>query len=95
MDIFVGNFDGDTNEEDLESLFREYGKVASVTIWISSASKGGYGFVDMPDESEAELAIERLNGRRRNGRRLKVNKKRPRQGHDYGRLRARFVFVGG
>ena len=81
MEIFVANFDTDTDEEDLKALFSQYGRVTSVDIWENS-SKGGYGFVHMPDGLEASEAIDGLNGRWRNGRKLKVNKKRERQDYE-------------
>ena len=80
MKIFVANFDRETSEDDLESLFVKYGKANLVfhsVDWESGKSKG-WGFVEMPDEDDAERAIQSLDGKWRNGKRLKVNKARPR-----------------
>lgn len=78
MKLFVANFDEDMTEEDLEEIFRDYGKVNSVKIWIDfdSGKSKGFGFVEMPDDYEAETAIDRLDGTRWRGRRLKVAKAR-------------------
>jgi RNA recognition motif-containing protein len=77
MDIFVANFDEDVREDDLKKLFSEFGTVDNVTIWFNSRTgeSNGFGFVDMPDDWEAKEAIESLNRRWWNGRRLKVNAK--------------------
>ena len=77
MTLFVANFDESVTEDDLKELFWEFGTVDDVTIWYNSRTgeSEGFGFIDMPNDSEAEEAIERLNGRRWNGKRLKVNKK--------------------
>jgi RNA recognition motif-containing protein len=78
MNIYVANFDKDIKEEDLEHIFEKYGRVASVSIfgdWETGESRG-FGFVEMPDEWEAERAIGKIDGRWWNGRRLKANKAR-------------------
>ena len=78
MNIFVANFDQDTDEEDLEVLFGNFGTVTDVNIWINSKTgeSAGYGFVTISDDSGAERAIEELDGLLWNGRRLKVSKAR-------------------
>ena len=80
MNIYVGNLDYGLQESELEQIFREYGEVASVKI-IKDKYTGkakGFGFVEMPDDGEANNAIEELNGKDVNGRQMKVNKARPR-----------------
>ena len=80
MNIYVGNLDCGLQESELEQIFREYGEVASVKI-IKDKYTGkakGFGFVEMPDDGEANNAIEELNGKDVNGRQMKVNKARPR-----------------
>jgi len=81
MNIYVGNLDYGIQESELEQLFQEYGEVASVKI-IKDKYTGkakGFGFIEMPDDSEATTAIEELNGREVNGRQMKVNQARPRK----------------
>jgi RNA recognition motif-containing protein len=80
MKIFVANFEEETDEKDLETLFGKYGAVTNVTIWFNERTNRseGFGFVEISDDSDAERAIERLNGHWWNGRRLKVSKARRR-----------------
>ena len=64
MNIFVAKLSFDTKDEDLKQLFAEYGEVSSarvVTVKLSGRSKG-YGFVEMENDSEAQNAINALNG---------------------------------
>jgi RNA recognition motif-containing protein len=73
MTIFVANFDSDTEEHDLKVPFENFGTVNDVHIasdW-STGERLDYAFVEMPIDAEAEQAIEKLNGRRWSGRRLK------------------------
>jgi RNA recognition motif-containing protein len=77
--IFVGNFSFSTTEADLRQLFEPYGAVDSVTV-ITDRDTGrsrGFGFVEMPNNSEAEAAISALNGKDSGGRQLTVNEARP------------------
>jgi RNA recognition motif-containing protein len=67
-------------EEDLREAFEEFGRVNKATIVtdkVSGQSKG-FGFVEMPDKSEAESAIQQLDGSSLKGRSIKVNEARPR-----------------
>lgn len=80
MNIYVGNLPYDIKDQDLSSLFEQYGAVSSIKIvmdQISGKSKG-FGFVDMADETEALAAIEGLNGKEFGGRTIVVNKAKPR-----------------
>ena len=65
MNIYVGNISYNVRDEELLREFEPFGKVESARIikdQYSGRSKG-FGFVEMPDDLEAEAAIERLNGR--------------------------------
>jgi len=80
MNIYVGNLSYETTEEDLKKAFEIYGAVESVRIIkdnYSGRSKG-FGFVEMPTKSEAQSAIEGLNGKDLKGRSLNVSEARPR-----------------
>lgn len=80
MRIYVGNLAYSMSEEQLREVFEEHGQVESVTI-ITDRDTGqskGFGFVEMPVESEAQAAITALNGRQIEGRALTVNEARPR-----------------
>ena len=84
--IYVGNLPFNATEQDVRTLFERHGKVDSVKL-INDRETGkprGFGFVDMP-QSEAQAAIQALNGFQMNGRPLRVNEAqerppRPRQG---------------
>ena len=76
--IYVGNINYHATEEDLKNVFSEYGEIASVKI-INDRETGrskGFGFIEM--KSGAEKAIEELDGKEFQGRRLRVNEARPR-----------------
>ena len=80
LNIYVGNLPYDTSESDLSQLFSEHGEVAQSSI-ISDRDTGrsrGFGFVEMPNETEGQAAIEAINGMDFGGRRLTVNEARPR-----------------
>ncbi|WMJ73933.1 RNA-binding protein [Cytophagaceae bacterium ABcell3] len=76
MDIFVGSLPFKIKEEDLKSLFEQYGKVASVTIIIDNITRQnkGFGFVKMPNDRDALKAIKELNGAEVMGRKIKASK---------------------
>jgi len=80
MNMYVGNLPYSVSEDDLRTVFAEFGEVASVNIItdrVSGQSKG-FGFVDMPNNSEADKAIKALNGSDLHGRSIKVNQAKPR-----------------
>ena len=73
--IFVGNISFKSTEDDIRSLFAEYGDVSRVKI-ISDRETGrsrGFCFVDMDDDAAATTAISELNGRDYMERELRVN----------------------
>ncbi len=74
--IFVGNLDFNSTEDDLKELFETKGEVASVRIIKDrfTGNSRGFGFVEMPNDTEGDEAINSLNGADFNGRSLKVNK---------------------
>jgi RNA recognition motif-containing protein len=78
--IFVANFDYETEESDLQTLFENFGTVNDVYIVRDRDTDKplGYGFIEMPNDGEAERAIEKLDGRRWNGRWLRVSEKQER-----------------
>lgn len=82
MRIFVANIAFTTTEEELERLFEPYGIVNRVQI-VTDRDTGrsrGFGFVEMPDATEAQAAIDGLNGTSLADRTLTVNEARPREG---------------
>jgi cold-inducible RNA-binding protein len=77
--IFVGNLDFSTTERELRQLFESYGAVerASIITDRDTGRSRGFGFIEMAVNSEADTAINELNGRDWNGRALKVNEALP------------------
>ena len=79
MNIYVGNLSYSVTEDSLEKMFAEFGEVESAKIIMdryTNRSKG-FGFIEMPDNSEADQAIKALNGKMIDGRSIKVNQAKP------------------
>jgi RNA recognition motif-containing protein len=79
MNLFVTNISRTVNEEALKALFTQFGDVSSVKI-IGDKYTGeskGFGFVDMPNDSQATTAMNKLGNAEFFGRRLMVSKARP------------------
>jgi len=94
MRIFVANIAFTTTEEELSQLFESYGIVDRAQIMTDrdTGRSRGFGFVEMPDATEAQAAIDGLNGTSLGGRQLTVNEARPREerrSHDDGDGRRR------
>ncbi len=82
MKIFVGNMNFRTTEDDLRAAFEAHGEVEEVAV-ITDRETGrprGFAFVTMPNDGEAQTAIEALNGQDLDGRTLNVNEARPKTG---------------
>ena len=81
MNIFVGNLSFDTTEAELKQLFETMGEVSSAVIVMEKEKKApksrGFGFVEMPNDAQALVAISALNGKDFMGRILNVNPTRP------------------
>lgn len=82
MNIFVGNVSYGATEDGLRSLFEAHGAVASVKLIIDreTGRPKGFGFVEMPNDNEARAAISALDGKDLDGRPMRVNEARPREG---------------
>ncbi|MCA6422145.1 MAG: RNA-binding protein [Flavobacterium sp.] len=79
MNIFVGSLPFSIDDADLRESFEVYGTVNSVKI-ITDKFTGrskGFGFVEMENDTEAEKAIQELNGATVDGRTIVVNKSEP------------------
>jgi len=77
--IFVGNLDFNTSEDELRNLFGTYGQVDRVSIMTDrdTGRSRGFGFVEMSSTEDGEKAIAALNGTQLGGRTLNVNEARP------------------
>ena len=79
MNIYVGNLSWNLKDQDLSNLFATHGEVASakiVTDKFTNRSKG-FGFVEMPNDEQAQAAIAAMNGTEVDGRNIVVNESRP------------------
>lgn len=81
MNIYVANIPWKATEEQLRSLFAEYGEVSSAKIIMDKMTNRsrGFGFVEMSDDNSARTAITNLNGADFLGKSLVVNEARPRE----------------
>ena len=75
MEIYVGQLPYGINESELKELFSEFGEIASIKLIVDhfSGRSKGFGFIDMPNNSEADTAIKALNKSKFKGREIKVN----------------------
>ena len=81
MEIFVSNIPFTAKPEDIRELFEPYGSVGRVNL-ITDRETGrprGFGFVEMPNASEAQAAIAGLQNVKMEGRQLTINEARPRE----------------
>ena len=78
--LYVGGLPYNLADDILKNLFSAYGTVESATLVIDKTTDlpQGFGFVEMSCESEAQEAIQNLNGTQVDGRTIKVHEARPR-----------------
>jgi RNA recognition motif-containing protein len=97
MNIYVGNLSWGLKEQDLADLFSPFGEVASAKIVMDKMTNRskGFGFVDMPNDEQAQAAISQLNGSEIEGRNLVVNESRPKEGGDSGGYKKKSFGGGG
>jgi RNA recognition motif-containing protein len=79
MNIYVSNLSFSTDSEGLQELFSAYGEVSSSKI-ITDRETGrsrGFGFVEMPDDSDGQNAISELHETEFEGKTINVNVARP------------------
>ena len=77
--LYVGNLPYSANQQTLQDTFSQCGTVDSVNV-ITDRDTGqskGFAFVEMSSDSEAQKAIEELNGSSLDGREIKVNEAKP------------------
>jgi RNA recognition motif-containing protein len=85
MNIYVGNLPNDATDETIREAFESFGEVTSAKV-IKDKYNGqsrGFGFVEMPGQSQAQTAIKSLNGKEILGKQISVSEARPRP--DQGR----------
>lgn len=89
MEIYVGSLPYSVTEDDLKEAFAPFGEVASVRL-VSDKFSGkskGFGFVEMPNNEEADAAIAALNENDFKGRDIKVNQAKPKEERPQRRAR--------
>ncbi len=82
MNMHIGNLAYDTTEDDLKQMFQAFGEVSAVNIVKERATgrSKGFGFVEMPNNSEADKAIKSLNGTRLKDQSIKISQAKPAAG---------------
>lgn len=77
--LYVGNLSYNATSADLQTLFAEYGAVEKADVLMDKMTgrSRGFGFVEMTNDAEAQAAIDGLNGKEQDGRKLVVNEARP------------------
>jgi RNA recognition motif-containing protein len=80
MNIYVGNLAYSVTQDDLREAFAAYGEISSVNLITDkfTGDSKGFGFVEMPNNSEADAAIKALNETALKGRNMRVNQAKPR-----------------
>ncbi len=95
MNIYVGNLSYDATDVTIREAFESFGEVTSARV-IKDKYNGqsrGFGFVEMPTQSQAQTAIKSLNGKDVLGKAISVNEARPRA--DQGSRGGRMNYGGG
>jgi cold-inducible RNA-binding protein len=79
--IYVGNMDFHTTEDELRAAFEAYGRVDRVSIVTDrdTGQRRGFAFVEMANDAEGDKAIAGMNGATLGGRALSVNEARPKR----------------
>jgi RNA recognition motif-containing protein len=77
--LYVGNLPYGVSDSDLQRMFEPHGTVQSAQVIMDrdTGRSKGFGFVEMGSDSEAQTAIQALNGHEVDGRALTVNEARP------------------
>jgi RNA recognition motif-containing protein len=86
--LYVGNLPFTTTEADLRRLFEQHGGVDSVSVIMDreTGRPRGFAFVEMSDPSSASAAMQVLDGRELDGRKLRVNEANDRGAAGGGRV---------
>lgn len=97
MNIYVGNLSWGLKDQDLANLFAPFGEVTSAKIVMDKFTQRskGFGFVEMPNDEQAQAAIAQLNGSEIEGRNLVVNESRPKEEGSGGGFKKRNFGGGG
>lgn len=77
--LYVGNLPYKITSDELNSLFSEFGDIVDAVVITDRASgrSKGFGFVEFADEAAAQKAVDAMNGKEMEERKLVVNFARP------------------
>ncbi len=83
MNIYIGNFAYDVTTEELQTAFATYGQVETVKLIRDkfTGESRGFGFVEMPNKSEAQAAMEGITEIK--GKRVTINEARPQANNNF------------
>lgn len=86
MNIFVAKLSFRTQSDDLREAFEAFGEVDSAKVIVDqfTGKSKGFGFVEMPNDDEAQAAIDALNESDMDGNTIVVKKAEPRESRDRG-----------
>jgi cold-inducible RNA-binding protein len=86
MNIFAAKLSFNTQSDDLREAFEAYGEVSSANVIMDkfTGKSKGFGFVEMPNDDEAQEAIAALNDSELDGRTIVVKKAEPRENREGG-----------
>ncbi len=95
MNIYVGNLSYEATDGTIREAFESFGEVTSARVIKDkySGQSRGFGFVEMPTQSQAQTAIKSLNGKELLGKQMSVNEARARS--DQGRTGRGMGYTGG
>lgn len=81
MNIYVGQLPSSVTEKELREMFPQYGEVSSLKLIMDrySGQSKGFGFIEMPNNAEADQAIKGLNKSMVKGHEIKVNQSEDRR----------------
>jgi RNA recognition motif-containing protein len=81
VNIFVGNLPYGVTDHDLRQAFEAHGAVSSASVILDkfTGKSRGFGFIEMPNQAEAQAAVGALNGKELQGRAMRVNEAQPRE----------------
>ena len=76
MKLLIRNLDRSTTEDELKSLFQEFGAVQSCNLVMDQVSGGskGFAFIEMPKPGDAKVAINNLNNKTIGSNKIRVKK---------------------
>jgi RNA recognition motif-containing protein len=89
MTIYVGNLSYKATEDDLRTVFADYGTVKRVVLPTDreTGRMRGFAFVEMTEDAQEDSAISELDGAEWMGRPLRVNKARPKEENRNGGMK--------